>query len=700
MSQPESFPRQHARTRRFSLGVPRNATVTRDGRVVFLRTRSGDDPETCLWVHDAGGTHQAADPRRLGEALDDLPPAERARRERAREAAGGIVAYSLDADGRIAAFALGGRLFVVDLLDGSHRELPVAGPVFDPRLDPSGRRVAYVSGRALRMVELDGDDRELAGEADPDVSWGAAEFVAAEEMGRSRGFWWAPDGRSLLATRVDVGPVATWWIGDPARPERPPSPIRYPAAGTANARVQLVHIGLDTSQRAVPWDADGRYEYLADVVWQSDQPPLIVRQTRDQRRLSVAALDEGGDLRDLRIVEDDHWVELVAGAPTWAGERLVTVEDRGDTRRLCLDGEPLGPDGLQVRAVVHADRDAVLVTATADPTELHVHRFGLDGSHEQLTDEPGVHAAVAGGPGVVWVASATLDRPGVRVTVRRADGQVEEIDSVAEAPVLRTRPQLRRSRNRQLASVLVLPTDHDGETPLPVLCDPYGGPHALRVVRSHNAHLTSQWFADAGFAVLVTDGRGTPGRGPAWERAVHGDLAGPVLEDQLEALDDAAGDHHFLDLGRVAIRGWSFGGYLAALAVLRRPDRFHAAVAGAPVTSWRLYDTHYTERYLGNPALDPEPYDRTDLLLEARRLERPLLLVHGLADDNVVAAHTLQLSSALLAAGRPHQVLPLSGVTHMTPQEVVAENLLRLELGFLRRALGLTPPTDDPAAQG
>ena len=137
------------------------------------------------------------------------------------------------------------------------------------------------------------------------------------------------------------------------------------------------------------------------------------------------------------------------------------------------------------------------------------------------------------------------------------------------------------------------------------------------------------------------------------------------------------------------MRGWSFGGYLAALAVLRRPDVFHAAVAGAPVTDWRLYDTHYTERYLGDPNVDDSPYERTSLLALADRLSRPLLLIHGLADDNVVAAHTLQLSAALLAAGKPHEVLPLSGVTHMTPQAVVAENLLLHQLDFLRRALDL-----------
>jgi dipeptidyl-peptidase-4 len=229
-----------------------------------------------------------------------------------------------------------------------------------------------------------------------------------------------------------------------------------------------------------------------------------------------------------------------------------------------------------------------------------------------------------------------------------------------------------------------------------VLLDPYGGPHAQRVVSARSAYATSQWFADQGFAVVVADGRGTPGRGSEWERAVHLDLATPVLEDQIEALEAAAAEHPQLDVSRVAIRGWSFGGYLAALAVLRRPDVFHAAIAGAPVADWRLYDTHYTERYLGTPQAEPEAYDRTSLIAEVARAEeearpvRPLLLIHGLADDNVVAAHTLQLSSALLAAGRPHRVLPLSGVTHMTPQEVVAENLLLLQLAFLRESLGRT----------
>ena len=286
--------------------------------------------------------------------------------------------------------------------------------------------------------------------------------------------------------------------------------------------------------------------------------------------------------------------------------------------------------------------------------------------------------------------SRSLERHGTEVTVRRGAAEVARIDSLAETAVLAPTVTINAYGPRQLRTAVLWPSDHEpGSRRVPVLLDPYGGPGAQRVVSALDAYLVSQWFADQGFAVLVIDGRGVPGRGPAWDRSIRGDFATPVLEDQIDALHHAAAGHADLDLGRVAIRGWSFGGFLAALAVLRRPDVFHAAVSGAPVTEHRLYDTHYMERYLGHPAEEPENYERCSLLGDAPNLLRPLLLIHGLADDNVVVAHTLRLSMALTAAGRPHVVLPLSGVTHMTPQEVVAENQLRLELQFLKQALGM-----------
>lgn len=221
-----------------------------------------------------------------------------------------------------------------------------------------------------------------------------------------------------------------------------------------------------------------------------------------------------------------------------------------------------------------------------------------------------------------------------------------------------------------------------------MLLSPYAG-HGMQVVLKVRAWWTAvaQWFAEQGFAVLVTDGRGTPGRGEAWEKSVHGDRLTAVLEDQIDALHAAAGAHPELDLTRVAMRGWSFSGYLAAAAVLRHPEVFHAAVAGAAPVDRRLYDTHWEERFLGHPDVLPDNYARNSLLDEAASLTRPLMLVHGLADDNVAVAHTLRLSAALLAAGRPHTVLPLSGAGHLVGRDRTASGLLLLERDFLRKAL-------------
>jgi dipeptidyl-peptidase-4 len=316
-----------------------------------------------------------------------------------------------------------------------------------------------------------------------------------------------------------------------------------------------------------------------------------------------------------------------------------------------------------------------------------LHRVGADGGVEAGTR--------AGGTTVTW--RRALDADGVTVRVSRSGSWPDvSIASLAERPTLPApRPVLFRAGTREIQTAVLFPSWHQpGQGRLPVLLDPYGGPHAQRVVKARGAYLVPQWFAEQGFAVVIADGRGTPARGPGWERAVAGDLADPALADQVDALAAAADRFGDLDTGRVAIRGWSFGGYLAALAVLRRPDVFRAAIAGAPVTDWHLYDTHYTERYLGLPDHDAEAYDRSSLISLAERIvvpaaARSLLLIHGLADDNVVVAHTLRLSAALLAAGYPHAVLPLSGITHMASQETVAENLLLLQLDFLRRALAL-----------
>ncbi|MEU6748762.1 prolyl oligopeptidase family serine peptidase [Spirillospora sp. NPDC046719] len=688
-----SYPRQSARTRRFSLGVPRAFQIAPDGtRVTFLRTRAGDDPVTCLWTLDPGTGEErlVADPAALdvpGE--ENLPAEERARRERAREQAGGIVGYATDRDMRQAVFTLGGRLYVADIEGGLVRELPAQAPVFDPRPDPAGRRVAYVSGRTLRVIEMDGsDDRAVVQPESDQISYGLAEFVAAEEMGRMRGHWWSPDGGTLLVARVDETPVQRWHIADPANPDRTPAEIAYPAAGTPNALVSLALVKVDGGRLGVAWDR-GMFPYVVTASWDR-HGLLIVVQPRDQRSQRVLRIDPSNG--ETSLVHNEHdpvWTDIVPGLPahTGTGELVWVTEDREtDTRRITIGGKPVTPGGLQVRSILGVEGESILFTASEEPTEIHLYSYDA-GEIVRLTEGQGVFGGVRAG-GVTVVTGARLDRPGTEVEVRGPSG-IHPVASLAETPVITPRVELLRAGDREIRTAVVLPTGwKPGDGRLPVLMDPYGGPHAQRVLAVQRAYCEAQWLADQGFAVVIADGRGTPGRGPVWDRAVRGDFVEPVLEDQITALIEAARLHPAaFDLDRVGIRGWSFGGWLAALAVLRRPDVFHAGIAGAPVTDWRLYDTHYTERYLGHPDEEPEAYAAQSLIEMAGELRRPLMIIHGLADDNVVAAHTLRLSSALLAAGRPHTVLPLSGVTHMTPQEVVAENLLLVQVEYLKSAL-------------
>ncbi|MEU2782720.1 MULTISPECIES: prolyl oligopeptidase family serine peptidase [unclassified Streptomyces] len=711
-TEPVSFPRRHARTQRFTLGAPRAFTVAPDGsRAVFLRSSSGTDPASSLWVLDTaeGRERVTADPRALlGGASENLPPEERARRERSREGGAGIVSYGTDAAVELAAFALSGRLFTAELRAGTARELPVRGPVIDPHPSPDGRHVAYVARGALRVVGAEGeDDRALAEPESDGVTYGLAEFIAAEEMGRHRGYWWSPESDRLLVARADDTPVRRWWISDPAHPDRAPRQVPYPAAGTPNAEVRLFVLGLDGTRTEVSWDR-ARYPYLARVHWSAAGAPLLLVQARDQRSQLFLAVDPAtGTTRMVHADEDPQWLELFPGVPCWSPSgHLVRIADEGGARVLTVGERPLTGPQLHVRAVLDVSDDDVLVSASAgasatDPEigEVHVYRVNELGV-ERVSQEPGVHAAVRAG-GVTVLVSHTPDRPGARVQVLRDGKAIGLVRSYAEDPGVTPRLTLTEGGARRIPCAVLMPRDYAGDTPLPVLLDPYGGPHGQRVVAAHNPHLTSQWFADQGFAVIVADGRGTPGRSPAWEKAVKDDIAAVVVQDQVDALHDLA-ERFPLDLGRVAIRGWSFGGYLAGLAALRRPDVFHAAVVGAPVTDLRLYDTHYQERYVGHPDEQPEVYRRNSLiddagLVDAAEAHRPMMIVHGLVDDNVVVAHSLRLSSALLAAGRPHEVLPLSGVTHMTPQEEVAENLLLLQLDFLKRSLGLAQKAKDRA---
>lgn len=690
----DTFPRQYARTQRLTLGEPRNVVVSPDGkRVLFLRSASGSDSVNSLWLYSVEHNSETciADIRTLtiGAQSRDDSPEEKARRERAREGAAGIVSFSCDQEVDHAVFAVSGRLFICDMHHA--REIVITQPaeelIYDPRISPDGKHIAYVRGNSLFVCDQAGNERCLAHESHSDVSWGVAEFVAAEEMNRQRGYWWSPTSDALVVERADNSAIELITIADPSQPTVAPQNRRYPFAGTSNARVSLHIIDLHARSTEILWDTE-TFEYLASVQW-TKAGLVISVMSRDQKLLDIRKVHSTtGETESLHVERDDQWVELVAGGPSLISENQVMwCGERSGARAVLVNNTAITPQHIQVRGIISATSEDVCFSGNTldQPTMLHAWKVHI-ATHAltQLTHGDGVHTVSIGGNTTV-VRSATMQQRRSRTLVSNH----HELTNNAEEPLLNINVVFHKVGSRNISTAIVLPEHHDG-SPIPVLFDPYGGPHAQRVVHSSLAFAAAQWFANQGFCVVIADGSGTPGRGSTWEREVHNDLATSVLNDQIEVLNHLGEIAPCADTSRVAIRGWSFGGYLAALAVLRAPQHFHAAIAGAPVTDWRLYDTFYTERYLGNPTLDDSPYEASSLLPEAQHLTRPLLIIHGLADDNVLAAHSLELSTALLHAGKPHEFLPLVGVTHMTPQEVVAENLLLHQLHFLRRSLVLS----------
>lgn len=445
-----------------------------------------------------------------------------------------------------------------------------------------------------------------------------------------------------------------------------------------------------------------------------------------------------GSTRVLEKHSNAYWLDLIHGTPAFTpnGRLICAMNDMdADTNRLTVDGVPFTPAGLQVREVLNVTDDDVLCVvqrtpellsddslpflwqsnaADHDARSFDVVSIRYDGTWEPLTYAPGQWTMSRAGNGCVVTGRGmddatvqmqhcmnivTTDENGTDV----ASMVVSPIENHAETPGFTPNVHFTRLGERGLYTAIVLPSassEYAHADTLPVLMKPYGGPGFQQVVENQSFYWDAQWWADQGYIVVTADGRGTTGRGPKWDRAIYETMKSVTLEDQIDAVRAlpealatlaAQENKEFSettipqpDLNRVAMIGWSYGGFLSALAVLEAPETFAAACAGAPPTDWTLYDTHYTERYLG---LDPAVYERNSIISDAPQLDRPLMLIHGFADDNVTIAHSLRLSQALMAAGRKHTFLPLTGITHMTNDETVAENLLILQRDFLAEAL-------------
>lgn len=701
-----SFLRLYAETRRFQSGLPSSARLTPDGDAALFLRAQPKSPVQTLFMTDlkTGETRELITPDAvLQGAAQTLSTAEKARLERMRISARGFTSYQLSKDGRRIVVGLSGKLYLVEREgSGAVKALETGPGVLDPRFSPDGHSLAYVRNNDLYVLDLDTNkERAVTQGGTEKVTHGLAEFVAQEEMGRFTGYWWSPDSKWLAYEEVDNTPVETFSIMDLMHPEKAADTFPYPRAGQANAKTRLGVVSAQGGNTTwVQWDAT-RYPYLATVTWQEGAPLTVLVQNRHQTEEVLYAVNAAtGQTKELLSEKDDVWLNLNQAFPQWledgSGFFWFTERNGGNEVELRaptgeLRGSWVKPDAGYAGFVGFDHRNRVLYfSGGPNPTESRIYRVREGGAPEVVPtgeDGPGMLAAGLAKNGSALIIHSSAPTHMLRVSVIAPDGKkLAELPSVAVQPPFAPNMQtVKVGAGEGFWAQVFRPRGAKKGKKLPVIVDVYGGPHAQQVLQVMS--LLPQWMADQGFIVVRMDGRGTPRRGRAWERAIRGDFGKATLDDQVAALQALAKTVPEMDLKRVGITGWSFGGYMSALAVLKRPDVFKAAVAGAPVTDWHDYDTHYTERYLGLPQENPQGYEASSLLTYAPKLERPLLLIHGTADDNVYFMHTLKLSDALFKAGREHEVLPLGNFTHMVPDPVVTERLQQRVIDFFKKHL-------------
>jgi dipeptidyl-peptidase 4 len=691
-----AFLEQYALTYRFTHGRPTSIRVTDDGQaVLFLRSGPRSFVRDLYEFDTRTGEERvlATAEQILGGAAEQLTPEELARRERMRSAARGIAGFDISDDGRQVLVPLSGQLYVIDRASGKTRKLASEGAFpIDPRFTPDGRGVSCVRDGEVYLIDLaSGQQRKLTSGATETLTHGLAEFVAQEEMDRMHGYWWSPDGRTIAYQETDTADVEVWHIADPAQPAQPGEAQRYPRPGKNNARVRLGLMPAEGGQTTwIQWDA-AKYPYLAAVTWQKNSPLTILVLNRRQTDALLLAVDPATGVTTALLHEhDDAWVNLDHGLPRWLddGQAFLWSSERNGRWQLELhaaDGKLLheltrGELGYRNLAGLDEKQGAAFVIAGDDPTQAHLFRVPLDpkkGQPEQLTQAAGVHAAVFARRGGTHVRTASTAAGTIQQTVHGADGkEIGKLTSVAETPPFEPNVEWTTAGDSpEMQAAVIRPRDFHRATKYPVVVSVYGGPHSQTVTTARRRYLLDQWLADRGFIVVSIDGRGTPSRGRAWERAIRGNLIELPLADQVRGLQALGAKYPEMDLRRVGVYGWSFGGYFSAMAVMQRPDVFHAAVAGAPVADWLDYDTCYTERYLGLPEDNPKGYEASSVLTYAKLLHRPLLIIHGTTDDNVYFLHSIKMSNALFRAGKEHEFLPLAGFTHMVTDPLITRRL-------------------------
>jgi dipeptidyl-peptidase 4 len=526
--------------------------------------------------------------------------------------------------------------------------------------------------------------QELIREEHSKITYGLANFIAAEEFSRINGYWWSPDGKKILIEKVDATDVGEVYLSDPTDPLTEPRLHRYPFAGEKNPTSSLILAELTGALTDLTF-LTSQSEYLINAGFKNANEIQVNVLNRQQNHLThkVYSINEQTESVFFDQI-DENWVEIYQPLPKFYGEKFIHLSGE-ENQKIYLGEKEIPNQNFDVRSVLDVSDDKILALVSSTPQCLSLIEIYENGNHNWLTP-PDSYCTGICKHSITLIIEHSLTDWKITYKLIKEDKEFS-INNLAETPSFKPNIEITHLSESDLWVSLVLPNNPTNQK-LPIILSPYAGPHAQRVLKTASGYLTEQFLAQQGFAVLVVDGRGTPGRGKDFAQSISSNWAEKVLTDQINALAEIARNNSQLfDLSKVAIRGWSFGGYLAAYAVLTRSDIFKAAIAGAPVTDWRWYDTAYSERYLGLPSENLAAYEENSLINKVDGLSGDLLLIHGLADDNVLAMHSLRLSDALFARGKAHNFLSLSGVSHMTPQKTITENLLRLEIDFLNKNL-------------
>lgn len=702
------------------MDAPSRLTFSPDGRwLAFLHAGDGTTAQSLWRVDVRNGTRSLvarATRRAAGEGALDRE--EQLRRERARERSVGITdlhwATAPRGEAVLCAVAVGGSV-IVAFGDAPAVTLDLPGAV-DPRLAPAGDALAWVRGHELWAARLGADGtlgtaRQLSDDAGEAVLNGLAEYVAAEELGRQRGFWWDAHGEAIVYAHVDERPVPPFHIQHLAGKRAELEAHRYPFAGGPNARVSLRVVRVaDGATREVELGM-APDDYLARVVAEPAGGWLVAVLPRAQTSLRWLRVDAGGQVRELWIETSEPWLNLDDDTRVLADGRILRSTEATGFRHL----ELRDPDGARERVLTAGEwvvtgvagidetRGEVLFCATRDGVlERHLYAVPLDAASpveapERRTVEPGWHDCVVAADGS-WADRFSSVDVAPTVALHRPDGSSVVLHEAAATPASTGRrpPELLTVRAAdgatELHAALYRPAAPRTEPP-PAVVWVYGGPHSQKVANSWELTVQPwrQLMTELGAAVLVVDNRGTAHRGMAFERPLHCRLGEVEVEDQLAAVDQLAA-RGLIDADRVAITGGSYGGFMTIRAMLRHPERFTTGVAWAPVVDWEGYDTAYTERYLGLPEANPDGYRSSSLRPEAGRLRGALLIQHGLVDENVHFRHTARLLEAFDAAGVSCDLQVFPGERHSGRHAPALRARYRREVGHLARGLGLTLP--------